>query len=88
MRYKHKPLVIEAFQYDGGLKSDVGYYVPDWAVKSYQDGKLCYVGNTLCLQLAYYRLQIDVGDYIYKDENGAISVSNPIAFLEEYEPAY
>ena len=32
MKYRTKPVVIEAFQYDGDLKgSDGNWYVPQWA---------------------------------------------------------
>ena len=31
-KYRKKPVVIEAFEYDGELLSrDSGYYVPEWA---------------------------------------------------------
>ena len=31
MKYKKKPVVVEAFQYDGDLNgADGKYYVPDW----------------------------------------------------------
>src|SRR5574344_1497993 len=44
MKYRKKPVVIEAFQYDGDLQdSDGEYYVPDWAVKAFE-GKVMYYG--------------------------------------------
>ena len=42
-KYRKKPVVIEAFQYDGDLKgSDGNYYVPDWAVKAFEEGIMFY----------------------------------------------
>ena len=39
MKYRKKPVVIEAFQYDGDLKgSDGKYYVPAWAVEAFESG--------------------------------------------------
>ncbi len=39
MRYRKKPVIIDAFQYDGDLMgSDGKYYVPDWAVNAFQEG--------------------------------------------------
>lgn len=41
MKYKKKPVAIEAFQFDGDLKgSDGKYYVPEWAVKAFKEGIL------------------------------------------------
>lgn len=41
MKYKKKPVAIEAFQFDGDLKgSDGKYYVPEWAVKAFEEGIL------------------------------------------------
>ena len=39
MKYRKKPVVIEAFQYDGDLKnSDGEYRVPDWAIEAFESG--------------------------------------------------
>ena len=36
-KYRKKPVVIEAFQYDGDLKDrDGSWYVPAWAVEAYE----------------------------------------------------
>jgi hypothetical protein len=38
-KYRKKPVVIEAFQYDGDLMDRFGkYYVPDWAFDAIQNG--------------------------------------------------
>ena len=43
MKYRKKPVVIEAFQYDGDLKgSDGKYYVPAWAVEAFESGVMHY----------------------------------------------
>ena len=44
MKYRKKPVEIEAFQYDGDLKgSDGKYYVPEWAVSAFENGELIYI---------------------------------------------
>lgn len=44
MKYRKKPVEIEAFQYDGDLKgSDGKYYVPEWAVSAFENGELIYM---------------------------------------------
>lgn len=41
MKFRKKPVIIEAFQFDGDLMNSKGhYYVPDWAVKRGRKG-LC-----------------------------------------------
>lgn len=43
MKYRKKPVVIEAFKYDGDLMDKYGnYYVPQWAVEAYKNGTLFY----------------------------------------------
>jgi len=42
-QYRKKPVVIEAFEFDGDLiASHGGYYVPDWAADAHQRGDLYY----------------------------------------------
>ena len=42
MKYRKKPVVIEAFKYDGDLKgADGKYYVPDWAIIAFENGIEC-----------------------------------------------
>lgn len=88
MRYRNKPLTIEAFQYDGGLKSDIGYYVPEWAVKAYEEGKLFYRGDVLYIARSDFHSKISIGDYIWKDNDGYIGYSSAKIFESIYEPAY
>lgn len=39
MQYRKKPVVIEAFKYDGDLQDSKGeYYVPEWAVGAFESG--------------------------------------------------
>lgn len=43
MKYRKKPVIIEAFQYNGDLKgSDGQYYVPDWAVHAFEENVMYY----------------------------------------------
>mgnify|MGYP000957139957 CR=1 FL=1 len=40
MKYRKKPIIIEAFQYDGDLMNKHGeYYVPQWAINAFYIGK-------------------------------------------------
>ena len=46
-KYRKKPVVIEAFQYDGDLKDcDGNWYVPNWAVEAYEKGVMHYASES------------------------------------------
>lgn len=95
MKYQKKPVVIEAFQYDGDLKgSDGKWYVPEWAVKAFEDGIMYY--GTLKLDEPPCELFIDtlegthhvsIGDYVIKGIKGELYPCKPDIFEESYEPA-
>lgn len=93
MKYRKKPIVVEAFQYDGDLKNTDGdYYVPAWAIKAYEDGVLHY--EELKQDKLPYGLFIDtlegthhvsVGDYVIKGVKGELYSCKPDIFEESYE---
>lgn len=94
MKYQKKPVVIEAFQYDGDLRgSDGAYYVPEWAVEAYEKGVMHY--GALRLDEPPCELFIDtlegthhvsVGDYVIKGIKGELYPCKPDIFEESYEP--
>lgn len=56
MKYKKKPVVIEAFQYDGDLIGSNGqYYVPEWAKKHMRTAQ--YIMENLTDSRASYSLR-------------------------------
>ena len=87
MKYRRKPVEIEAFQFDGDMiTSDGKYYVPEWAVNALKENVLSFRDNVelYLLYLDWY-IPIYVGDYIIRDVDGAIFVYNPDIFKEIYE---
>lgn len=93
VRNKYTGQVLEAFQYDGDMQNSEGeYYVPEWAVKALQEGKLCYanmdVGGMppLCVksELDFYILVL-VDDYVLKFEDGRIRPFSVNDFEKVYE---
>ena len=92
-KYRKKPVVIEAFQYDGDLMGTDGkYYVPDWASKSYEDGVLFYGvgldGKEPCelfIKTLEGTMRVSVGDYIIKGVQGELYPCKPDIFEETYE---
>lgn len=91
MRYRKKPVEIEAFQYDGDLKgSDGKYYVPDWAVEAFERGVMFYgefenMPCELLIQTLEGTHHVSVGDYVIKGVNGELYPCKPDIFAKTYE---
>lgn len=95
MKYKKKQVVIEAFQFDGDLKgSDGKYYVPEWAVKAFKNGKLYFGSLTLDgapIELFVKTLEgimhVPVGNYVIQGLRGELYSCREDIFTETYEKA-
>ena len=94
MKYKKKPVAIEAFQFDGDLKgSDGKYYVPEWAVKAFKEGILYFDALTpdtppieLFIKTLEGTMHAPVGSYVIQGVRGEIYCCKEDIFLETYEP--
>lgn len=90
MKFRKKPVVIEAFKYDGDLSNrDNEFYVPRWAEKAYRNEIIffdsekepgaCYIktleGNML----------VSVGDYVIQGVQGELYPCKPDIFEQTYE---
>ena len=92
-KYRKKPVEIEAFQYDGDLKgSDGNYYVPDWAVKAFEDGIMYYDsldGQKEPCELFINTLEgkhhVSVNDYVIQGVNGELYPCKPDIFEKTYD---
>lgn len=95
MKYRKKPVVIDAFKYEGNLKnSDGGYCVPDWAAAAFESGVMHHYSpykypNDTTLELFIDTLEgmhhVSVGDYIIKGVNGELYPCKPDIFRKTYE---
>lgn len=91
-KYKKKPVVIEAFQYDGDLKGKDGYYVPEWVVKAFEDGVI-HFGSLrtdeppceMFIDTLEGTHHVSVGDYIIRGVNGELYPCKPDIFEKTYE---
>lgn len=89
MRYRKKPVIIEAFQYDGDLKTDQGYYVPEWAAEAYESGDLFYAdAGDLYIKTLEGNMMVSVSDYVICGVQGEIYPCKADIFGMTYEPAY
>lgn len=93
MKYRKKPVVIEAFRYDGDFIDRSGnYYIPGWAIEAHQDGSLYFAEdhqNGLPYELFVKTLEgtmaVSVGDYIIRGVKGEIYPCKPDIFKATYD---
>lgn len=91
-KYRKKPVVIEAFQYDGDLRRANGdYYVPKWAVDAFEKGVMFYKSDAEPMQLFIKTLEgsmlVSVNDFVIQGVNGELYPCKPDIFEKTYEEA-
>ncbi len=89
-KYRKKPVVIEAFQYDGDLiGSDGNYYIPEWAVDAFKEGVMFYEDTGEPMQLFIKTLEgkmlVSVNDFVIQGVNGELYPCKPDIFGKTYE---
>ena len=86
MKYRKKPIIIEAFQYDGDLMNEHGeYYVPQWAINAFKEGTLFYNPYELYIKTLEGDMLCGVGDYIIQGVNGELYPCKEDIFNKTYE---
>lgn len=86
MKYRKKPVVIEAFRYDGDMIDCAGApYVPEWAINAVNDNTMYYDGPELFIRTLEGDHHVTVGDYIIKGVNGELYPCKPDIFEKTYE---
>lgn len=86
MKYRKKPVIIEAFQFDGDfMNSDGNYYVPQWAVDAYKEGILCFEGPELYVKTLEGKHLASCGDYIIQGVKGELYPCKPDIFEMTYD---
>lgn len=92
MKYRKKPVIIEAFEFDGDLQDrDGDFYVPEWAIKAFDNGDLFFGAFEdsppceLFISTLEGRLHVSVGDYIIQGIKGEIYPCKPDIFEATYE---
>ncbi|MCK9460602.1 MAG: hypothetical protein M0R80_13265 [Proteobacteria bacterium] len=90
MRYKKKPVVVEAFQWTGDENQTED---PEWIVKAIKSGEVWF--DKMCkgrIALVIYTLEGSMrampGDWIIKGIKGEIYPCKPDVFEETYEVIY
>lgn len=81
MKYRKKPVVIEAVQWDGMKVSEV----TDWVETALEDNTLFRMGCDVIVSTLEGRMKASVGDYIIKGVNGELYPCKPDIFEKTYE---
>ena len=81
MKYRKKPVVIEAVQFDGTDESC------DWLLPQLIDGSISRSFNKLHIKTLEGTMTADVGDWIIKGVNGEFYPCKPDIFEKTYEAA-
>lgn len=92
-KYRKKPVVIDAFKYDGDLVNSKGeFYIPKWAIESYKNKDIffdAFDSSSPATELFIKTLEgihhVSVGDYIIKGVKGELYPCKPDIFEETYE---
>lgn len=93
MKFRLKPVIIEAFQYDGDFMNSKGeYYVPQWAVDALNEGTLYFdeldgVPAELFAKTPTGIAHIDLDDYVVRGNGGALYSYKPALFETVFERA-
>lgn len=86
-KYRKKPVVVEAFQYDGDLMNVNGEYcIPEWGIKAVEN-KIMYYGSQghLFIKTLEGTMIASEGDYIIQGVNGELYPCKPDIFEKTYE---
>lgn len=83
MKYKKKPIVIEAFKYDGDFTDSNGnIYVPEWMAEA---PYIFRGAGELYIETLEGEMHVSVGDYVIKGVQGEIYPCKPDIFGKTYE---
>ncbi|WP_413539047.1 hypothetical protein [Enterococcus malodoratus] len=87
MKYRKKPVVIEAFKYDGDLIFSNGTpYAPDWAMEANENGVFVWEGQgDLYIKTLEGNMLVTLGDFVIKGVQGELYPCKPDIFAETYE---
>lgn len=94
MEYRKKPVIVNAWQYDGDLQnSDGEFYCPPWVEKAFSEGTLYYDAldgspSELFVKTLEGDHHASVGDYIIKGVAGELYPCKSEIFNQTYELAY
>lgn len=90
MKYRKKPVEIEAFNYNGDITDKEGKHnIPDWALKAFESGELVFDNSNepgaLYVRTLEGDMLVNVGDYIVQGIHEELYAVKPEIFKRTYE---
>lgn len=88
MKYRKKPVVIEAFRWTGDAEQEED---PIWVIKAIERGEVAFVevGTPYCtMKISTLEgiMTAQLGDYVIQGVKGELYPCKPEIFLATYEP--
>jgi hypothetical protein len=80
MKYRKKPVVINAFEYEGQTR------FPDWIHEAMEKEEVTADISGLYIETLEGVMKASRGDYVIQGVNGEIYPCKPDIFLKTYEP--
>lgn len=79
MKYRKKPVVIDAFEFCEN-------FVPNWGISAYNDGVIYFDDKEECfIKTLEGDHHVSIGDYIIRGVNGELYTCKPDIFEKTYE---
>jgi len=83
MKYRKKPVVIDAVRWAG---QDIFKDGPDWLVQAYETGDIV-IADEMHIRTLEGTMKADKGDYVIRGIKGELYPCKPDIFHSSYEPA-
>ncbi|MDY0140047.1 MAG: hypothetical protein RBR50_10125 [Candidatus Izemoplasmatales bacterium] len=84
MKYRKKPVVIQAFKWTGDIDQ---LEDPEWVVEEIKKGNVTFNGTPITMKIKTLEgvMTAQIGDYIIQGVNGEIYPCKPDIFEKTYE---
>jgi len=82
MKFRKKPIVIEAFQWTGGPDQEED---PVWIINKIRDGEVNFANGAMQIKTLEGVMTANVGDFIIQGVSGEIYPCKPGIFEKTYE---
>lgn len=83
MKYRKKPIVVDAFRWTGGPDQTED---PEWIIEQIKAGNVAFVVGAMIIKTPQKPIVVDAGDYIIRGIKGEIYPCKPDIFEATYEP--
>lgn len=85
MKYRKKPVVIDAIQWNGDFIENDEFIAPDWIEDAIRNGTLFFNQNGLHIKTLEGIHHCSIGDFIIRGVNGELYPCKPDIFEKTYE---